>query len=147
MESQLGPVISSASHGVLFDHLQNHVLEFPSNLGTSAATKCEEIDGIGTSLWNLCTRLRRHYESDNAKDIPSILIVARVFAFQLLDGALEVSESTTANTLRLMKIGTKAAKNCLGEWLQNNSDHTCLPLSRSETIRPCTKGSRETWCL
>lgn len=107
--------VSSLSHGALFNELQNYVLEFPGNLVTSAASKCEEIDGIGTTLWNLCTRLRRRYESDSPQETPSILLVARVFAFQLLDGALETGKGTTANTLRLMKIGIKAAKNCIRE--------------------------------
>lgn len=121
LEPRLETAISSTSHTILFDHLQKHVLEFPSNLGTTAASKCEEIDGIGTSLWNLCTRLRRKYETDNPNDVPRILLFARIFAFQLLDGALEVSKSTTAHTLRLMKIGNKAAKNSLGESQQIES--------------------------
>jgi hypothetical protein len=124
LAAKLETALSSASNTVLFNELQNHILEFPNNLGTSAASKCEEIDGIGTSLWNLCTRIRRNYETEDPDDIPIILTFARVFAFQLLDGALEPNQSTTANTLRLMKIGIKAGKNCLGGFLQNDSQQT-----------------------
>ena len=117
MEAKLARALSSPPHDLLLSDLQKHVLDFPANLGSSAASKVEELDGIGTSLWNLCTRLRRNYELDNPKDIPEVLIISRVFSFQLLDGAREARKSTTANMLRLMKIGIKAAKNCLCECL------------------------------
>lgn len=120
LEAHLPTAVSLPSQGVLND-LQKHILEFPSKFGASAASKFEEIDGQGTSLWNLCTRLRRSFNSDNPQDIPVILLLSRTFAFLLLDGALEASKSTTENTLRLMKIGIKATKNCIGECLQRRS--------------------------
>ena len=80
----------------------------------STGPKGEEIDGKGTTLWNLCTRLRRNYDLDNPQDVPLVLLMARVFAFLLLDCALENGDNTTANLVRLMKVGMKAAKNCIG---------------------------------
>lgn len=46
--------------------------------------------------------------------MPIVLLMARVFAFLLLDCALEHGKSTATNLVRLMKIGIKAAKNCIG---------------------------------
>lgn len=115
LEAQLSTTPSLPTQGALLNELQNHVLTFPEHIGKSIGSRCEEIDANGTSLWNLCTRLRRAVESDNPRDTPIILLVARVFAFQLLDAALEAGKSTTANVLRLMKIGIKAAKDCLGQ--------------------------------
>ena len=117
---QLETVVSSESHDVLSNDLQKHVQDFTGSLGASATSRGEEIDGIGTSLWNLCTRLRRNYEPDKPVEVPSILLLARVFAFQLLNGALEASRSTTSNTVRLMKVGIKVTKNCLGKSLQQS---------------------------
>lgn len=115
LKAQLPTAVSSPVQGALFNDVQKYVLAFPNNLAQSTVSKFEEIDSNGTALWNLCTRLRRNYDSDNQQDVPIILFMARVFAFLLLDCALEGGMSTTANTLRLMKIGIKAAKNCIGE--------------------------------
>jgi hypothetical protein len=116
LEARLPSALSLAAQETLLTELQRNVLEFPAKFGASAASKCEDIDGQGTSLWNLCTRLRRTFEeSDNPHDIPHILLLSRIFAFLLLDGALEAGKTTTGNTLRLLKIGIKAAKNCMGE--------------------------------
>jgi hypothetical protein len=123
VEAHLEMGISSATRGALFADLQNHVLDFPRSLGASAASKCEEIDAIGTSLWNITTRLRRNYELDGPTQIFNILLCARVFAFQLLDSALESSKKNNSNMIRLMKIGLKAAKNCLGESPRHSSHH------------------------
>jgi hypothetical protein len=65
-------------------------------------------------LWNLCTRLRRNYDLDKPQEVPIILLVTRVFAFLLLDCALESGKGGTDSLLRVMKVGIKAAKNCIG---------------------------------
>ena len=84
------------------------------------ASKCQEIDNTGTSLWNICTRLRREYDLDKPQDVPTILLMARVFAFLLLGCAHESGKSEASNAVRVMKIGIKAAKNCIGRrcWLE-----------------------------
>lgn len=72
-------------------------------------------------MWNLCTRLRRNYDDDedeeeNAKEKekpPIILLFARIYAFLLLDFALEVGKGGTVNVIRVMRIGIKATRQCL----------------------------------
>jgi hypothetical protein len=116
LEVQL-PAACSKPQGSLFTDIQRHIFSFPSSssLGPTAASKFEEIDSNGTSLWNLCTRLRRNFENDeNGGSTPTIIITTRVFAFFLLDCALESGKGTNANVIRLMKIGNKAAKGCIG---------------------------------
>ncbi|KAH8599135.1 meiosis protein SPO22/ZIP4 like-domain-containing protein [Bisporella sp. PMI_857] len=100
---------------ILSKDLQKHIAEFPSpkSLGEVAASRCEETDSIATALWNLCTRLRRKSESDSPRDVPAILLTARVFAFILLGCALEAGKGDTANVVRCMRVGIKAAKNCI----------------------------------
>jgi hypothetical protein len=89
---------------------------FPNKFGPIAASRCEEIDRIGTIIWNICTRLRREFDTDEPKDIPIILLLARVFSFLLLGGAYDGGRSAPGNLGRLMKIGIKAGKSCIGLW-------------------------------
>ena len=119
LEEQLPHALTDDS-GPLFDKTQKHILTFPSGLGASTTPRREEIDGRGTALWNLCTRLRRNYDLDKPQEVPIILLVTRVFAFLLLDCALENGKGGTDNLLRVMKVGIKAAKNCIGgsHWME-----------------------------
>lgn len=105
----LAAATSVESPGSLFTELQSQLAHYPSKLG--AASKAEEFDRTGTALWNLCTRLRR--DTEDPLKVPVVLLMARVFAFLLLDVAHENGKSTTLNLVRLMKIGLKASKNCL----------------------------------
>jgi hypothetical protein len=124
VEEQL-PLVLTRPPGPLFDNIQRHISTFPSILGLSTTAKCEEVDGKGTALWNLCTRLRRNYDPDKPQDVPVILLLARVFAFLLLDAGLENGRGTAADLVRLMKIGIKAAKNCIGMWRHGVAAAVC----------------------
>lgn len=135
------PQALTGSPGPLSERIQKHISTFP---GVSTASKCEEIDAKATVLWNICTRLRRNYDLDKPHDVPPILLLARVFAFLLLDCALENGKGGVANLTRVMKVGIKAAKNCIGEssrwrdaWLQ--PDELC----RYEAARSLTEGLGE----
>lgn len=128
----------------LFDDIQNHILTFPTTTHTtthlppSSSPSCEEIDARGTALWNLCTRLRRRYELESSNNVnankndnddgnknkkrdetpPLILLLTRVFAFLLLDLALEKGRGDRMGGLvRVMRVGIKAARNCVGEFV------------------------------
>ncbi|TAQ83981.1 hypothetical protein B7494_g7694 [Chlorociboria aeruginascens] len=104
---------ASKASGTLFSEIERHISAFPY-VGEAAASKCKEIDKHGTTLWNLCTRLRRDCTPDTTPTMRlTILLMARVFAFLLLDCAHQGGKSATGNLTRLMKIGIKAAKNCL----------------------------------
>ncbi|KAG9248179.1 meiosis protein SPO22/ZIP4 like-domain-containing protein [Calycina marina] len=107
--------------------LQRHISFFPAakSLGEIGASKCEELDGNGTALWNLCTRLKRNYDTGTPQDVPIILLLARVFAFMVLYCALEVGKGTTGNVVRVMRIGIKAAKNCMGREQWDNATKIC----------------------
>jgi len=98
----------------LLTEIENQISNFPNKFGAIAASKSEEVDQVGTTIWNLCTRLRRDVESDNPKDVPIILLLVRVFSFLLLDGAYECGKNAPGNLARLIKIGIKAGKSCIG---------------------------------
>ena len=114
LESQLPTAAASRQSGTLSEETTNQISSFPSKFGAIATPKCEEVDRIGTTIWNLCTRLRRDVETDNPKEIPIILLLARVFSFLLIDGAYDGGRNAPGNLARLMKIGIKAGKSCIG---------------------------------
>ncbi|TVY21229.1 hypothetical protein LARI1_G000647 [Lachnellula arida] len=113
LEAQLPAVASSRTPRILLSEVEKHVSSFPTAPNSLAASKCEEIDSAGTTLWNLCTRLLRDHEPDSPKESPVILVTARVLAFLLLNYAYESGEGAAGNILRLMKVGIKAAKSTL----------------------------------
>jgi hypothetical protein len=95
--------------------LEKQIYSFPGAFGTTANPRCDEIDGLGTRIWNLCTRRRRQHEKDAPNDTLLILLLACIFAFLLLDFAHQCDEVDGRNIFRLMKIGIKAGRNCLGQ--------------------------------
>jgi type I restriction-modification system DNA methylase subunit len=99
---------------VLSHEIEKQISSFPSILKDSDNVRRNEFDRLGTSIWNICTRLRRQHEVDKPQDVPLVLLVARVFSFLLLDCAHQIGKSEAGNVLRLMKIGIKAGKSCLG---------------------------------
>jgi len=117
LQSQLADACSRPP-GKLVNDLQRIISSFPNpkTLGESVASRCDELDSIGTALWNICTRLRRNYDTSlSPQDVPIILVLVRVFSFLLLDCALVIGKGTTSNVARVTKIGIKAAKNSLGK--------------------------------
>jgi hypothetical protein len=122
IQQQIPAAVASRSPGSLVHEVEKAIATFPSNLGTAAASKCEEIDSTATVLWNICTRLRRDNESETPQDPPAMLDMARVFAFLLLCCAHGHGKPTTSNLSRLMKIGFKAAKCSIG-MSQGHADH------------------------
>ena len=83
--------------------------------------RSEDLDIRGTSLWNLCTRLRRSIDSHALDTTSEVLLNARTFAFLLLDLAYMGGRNAAGNLTRLMRIGLKAAKNCLGMYARGAS--------------------------
>ncbi|TVY49609.1 hypothetical protein LOCC1_G000373 [Lachnellula occidentalis] len=113
LEAQLPALTLSRTPGILLGEIEKHVHSFPKGSSPATASRCEEIDSAGTTLWNLCTRLLRDHEPDSPKDSPVILVTARVLAFLLLDLAYKSGEKAAGDILRLMKVGIKAAKSSL----------------------------------
>lgn len=114
LEAQLPTAAASKTATTLLHETEKNLATFPESLNATAASKCEDFDRYGTTIWNLCTRLRREYDTDKSEDIPLILLLARVYAFLLLDCAHQSGNAAPGNLQRLMRIGLKAAKSGLG---------------------------------
>lgn len=114
LEAQLPTAISARTAPFLVQDIHEQISNIPNKRLSAAESRCGELDNRGTSLWNLCTRLRRIFDSDNLANVPPILLVTRVFAFLLLDCAYENGNNVAGNFTRLLKISVKAAKSCLG---------------------------------
>ncbi|KAF2639244.1 SPO22-domain-containing protein [Massarina eburnea CBS 473.64] len=90
----------------------------PSSIVTA---KRDELDRIGTELWNLSTRLRREDPKENDKSKDDVaqknrcLYLLRVFSFFLLDSARgQAAKARECKTcIRLLKVALKAAKVCI----------------------------------
>lgn len=91
--------------------LQSHTRTLPLAPSTVNADRQEELDGLGTELWNISTRLRR----DDTNYDKKLLCLLRVFAFLLLDSGQQSSRSNTQNCVRLLKVALKAARFCLDQ--------------------------------
>ncbi|KAF2258604.1 SPO22-domain-containing protein [Lojkania enalia] len=112
---------SSTRDTALVEDLQVHIrgLPFPSSSAISA--KQDELDRIGTELWNLSTRLRRDDTEPNSKNkdatkrMNTMLCLLRVFAFMLLDMAdSQANKGRERKTcVRLMRVALKAARVCV----------------------------------
>ncbi|KAK0108478.1 hypothetical protein ONS95_003281 [Cadophora gregata] len=113
LEAALPAAAASKISTSTAQELEKQISIFPDSLSISATSKCEELDRIGTTIWNLCTRLRRDYDTDKPQDMPIVLVLARVYAFLMLDCAHVAGKSTGGNLARMMRTGLKAGKNCV----------------------------------
>ncbi|KAF2463463.1 SPO22-domain-containing protein [Lindgomyces ingoldianus] len=120
--SGLANHFTSSSHDTtLVDDLQLHIKSFPLPVSSATAAKQDELDRLGTELWNLSTRLRRDGAHSNVKTKDQIaqrkhaLCLLRVFAMLLLDtaGGQGRKGPERNNCVRLMKVALKAARVCL----------------------------------
>lgn len=83
--------------------------------------KRDELDKLGTELWNLTTRLRREEPRHNGKSQEnegqdsSLVCVLRAYAFFVLESASSQSVKGRERKpcIRLMKVALKAAKICI----------------------------------
>jgi hypothetical protein len=79
----------------------------------------EELDRLGTCIWNLAIRLRREAEAEAeaATRWKSLQTNSRVFAFLILDLALwSEAEATAEAIIHLTRIALKAGRSCIGEF-------------------------------
>ncbi|KAH7351006.1 meiosis protein SPO22/ZIP4 like-domain-containing protein [Rhexocercosporidium sp. MPI-PUGE-AT-0058] len=113
LEATLKAAAATKTSTSTAQELETRIANFPENLTISASSKCEELDRSGTTIWNLCTRLRRDYDTDKPQDVPIVLLLARVYAFLMLDCAHLSGKSTGVNLARIMRTGLKAGKNCV----------------------------------
>lgn len=113
LQLQLCPNLATPSATPLLARLEEAIETFPPSFGSYAVRRYEDLDSNGTALWNLCTRLRREHESEKSDVWQVLLLMARVYAFLLLDCAQSGERGTVSNVVRLFKIGLKAAKGCI----------------------------------
>ena len=101
--------------------IETQLRALPLQTSSSVLAKQNELDRLGTELWNLTTRLRRdetdptdrsgHPNTYNKRTLPLL----RAFAFLLLDSASGhgVQGRQRKNCIRLIKVAIKAAKACI----------------------------------
>lgn len=101
----------------LLDTLQTHVrtLHRYCQKPSHSFSGHEELDKLGTTTWNLSTRLMR--DTDGKAASPGrkkLAVYARVFAFHLLDAAQHSGKVNIGNKIRLMRLALKAGKTSIG---------------------------------
>ena len=75
----------------------------------------QQLDDIGTRLWNLCNRLRRE-SADESMNGKKLFVVGRGFAFHLLAVAHRSEKYQLSTAIRLIKLALKAGGGCIGEF-------------------------------
>ena len=72
------------------------------------------LDQTGTSLWNLCTGLRRQVgDQTQSSSTRRVLTLARILAFHLLDTVRNVDKDGVGDITRLLKVALKGAQTCI----------------------------------
>lgn len=73
----------------------------------------EELDKLGTSIWNLSTRLKRSID-DSRANCRKLVVYGRAFAFHLLDAAQHAGKANLGNKFRLLRLALKAGRSSIG---------------------------------
>lgn len=113
---QSDKVSNKTLHGI-----EKQVANFPDNIGSLSVTKCAEIDAVATALWNLCTRTRRNIQNVDDHGVENhilfndTVLLAKGFAFLLLDCTRYHDQRNTSDVARLMKVALRTAKTCLSK--------------------------------
>jgi hypothetical protein len=115
-----GRCTSSPHDPNLVEDLQAHVRTLPLQASSIVTAKRDELDRLGTELWNFSTRLRRDDKPDDGNKGELArrnqrLCLLRVFAFLLLDtvGGHATKTRESKHYIRLMKVALKAARVCI----------------------------------
>ncbi|KAL7773732.1 hypothetical protein CFE70_003699 [Pyrenophora teres f. teres 0-1] len=113
--------IESGRDSTLLDDLQNHIRGLPLLASPVVAAKQDELDRLGTELWNQATRLRRNHfvVDEQPKDAMSFesrgTPFLRAFSFFLLAtaGGHGTKGPQRTSCVRLIKVALKAARVCI----------------------------------
>ena len=105
----------------LLDDLQTHIRGLPLQASLVVIAKQDELDRLGTELWNQATRLHRHQYAadDQPKDPKSFenrgIPLLRAFSFFLLEtaGGQGTKGRQRKSCVRLVKVALKAARVCI----------------------------------
>lgn len=98
----------------LTDELENQIRAIKS-CTLRGGQRHEQLDSTGTSLWNLCTRLKREEYDDSASGIHKVLIYTRIFAFLILALAQWGDRNAPNDVIRLTKLAIKTGRSCIGK--------------------------------
>ncbi|KAL1606688.1 sporulation-specific protein 22 [Paraconiothyrium brasiliense] len=113
--------LDASSDKEFADDLQAQIRGLPLAASSAVAAKQDELEKLGTDLWNTSTRLRRglpHTNGDLSEETlrkDHEIGLLRVFSFLLLAsaGSQSVKGQERKNCIRLMKIALKAARWCI----------------------------------
>ncbi|OAK98096.1 SPO22-domain-containing protein [Phaeosphaeriaceae sp. SRC1lsM3a] len=104
----------------LVNELQTQIRGLPLLPSSTVIARQDELDKLGTQLWNLSTRLRRDEPADNGKPKDQavtrdrVLCLLRTFSFLVLDTAsTQAKRRPQKSCIRLMKVAMKAATVCI----------------------------------
>ncbi|KAF2281473.1 SPO22-domain-containing protein [Westerdykella ornata] len=119
--SSLSARVNAPHNSTLLNDLQDQIRSLPLAASTPVATKQDELDKLGTDLWNLSISLRRRdsqpieKEQKDASQRQKTWSLLRVFAFLLLDTA--AGQATKArerkHCIRLLRVALKSARGCI----------------------------------
>lgn len=91
-----------------------HQIRGIKSYASHGAHRYEQLDALGTDLWNTCIRLNRDNEDATAL-VRKTLILARVFAFQILSLAQDIGDTNSGRLIRLAKLAIKSGRSCIGK--------------------------------
>lgn len=120
--STLNKRIEAGNHATIVGELQAQILGLPLKATSAVIARQEELDRLGTELWNQATRLRRdtsvvnNRPKDSAANMTDIVPFLRAFAFLLLDSAVGRGPNNARqrkSCIRLMRVALKAARVCI----------------------------------
>jgi hypothetical protein len=104
----------------LIDDLQSQIRGLPLLPSSTLTAKQDQLDTLGTELWNLSTRLRRDEPltgSTSKEDVAHknrALCLLRTFSFLLLaSSAVQAKGLPWKSCIRLMRVALKAARVCM----------------------------------
>jgi hypothetical protein len=126
--SGLNKRFDSEHDASLVNDLHAQIRGLPLLPSSTLTAKQNELDTLGTELWNLSTRLRRDEpvsdgkSKEKATDKSRALCLLRTFAFLLLDSsAAQAKGRPRKSCIRLMKVALKAARVCIEDNELNNA--------------------------
>ncbi|KAI4675119.1 uncharacterized protein J4E88_008023 [Alternaria novae-zelandiae] len=120
--STLSKRIEAGNHATIIGELQAQIPGLPLKTSSAVTARQEEVDRLGTELWNQATRLRRdisevnNQPKDSAADKTNVVPFLRAYAFLLLDSAGGRGPNNVRqrkSCIRLMKVALKAARVCI----------------------------------
>jgi hypothetical protein len=118
--SNLPRRFESGRDSSLANDLQVQIRALPLQASSTVTAKQDELDRLGTELWNLSTRLRRDEPATNGKTKEEPVqknrctCLLRVFSFLLVDSAATQAKGRQRKScVRLMKVALKAARVCI----------------------------------